>query len=305
MKRYKIAVLALIPCVLWASVFPVVKTLLQLLDMQTDTSGKIALAGMRFFAAGLVILITSFIMNKELPKVEKKDWGGVMLIGLFQTTGLYGCYYVALAFVTGVKASVLSQGGIFYMIVLAYFFLGERIKRSQVAGILFGVTGIIVLNISGFASGEDLFSFNLNGEGLLLLSGLFGSLGQITAKARGRHIKPMTLNGWQMTLGGAVLLVIGYFLNDGLVAITGGLSIFLMVYSIFVAAVGFTMWYYLLQIAEVNAITPYRLSIPVLGSFFSALFLPGESITVNIVFGLLFVVAGMYVISNPRKRGVT
>jgi len=301
MKKYKIVLLAMIPCMLWASVFPVVKTLLQLLDMETDSSGKIALAGMRFFAAGILILLTSIFVNKEFPKVQKKNWGYLTLIGLFQTTGLYGCYYIAIAFVTGVKASVLSQGGIFYMIILAYLFLGERIKRHQVMGILCGILGILVLNMSGLADGNNLFSFTLKGEGLLLISGVFGSLGQITAKLKGSKIKAMTLNGWQMTIGGAVLLVVGVVINGGLVMISGALSVFLMVYSILVAAVGFTMWYYLLQIADVNAITPYRLSIPVLGSFFSAIFMVGENITVNIVLGLVFVVVGMYVISNPKK----
>lgn len=136
------------------------------------------------------------------------------------------------------------------------------------------------------------------------MSGVFGSLGQIIAKMKGRHIQAMSLNGWQMTLGGGILLMIGTIMNGGLVPLTSALSIFLMLYSVFVAAVGFTIWYYLLQNADVNAIVPYRLSIPVLGALFSALILAGESITINIIFGLVFVVAGMYVISKPRKRGV-
>lgn len=304
MSKYKIALLAMIPCVLWASVFPVVKMLLTELDMTTNTSGKVALAGMRFFAAGLLILITSIIMNKSFPKVERKDWKILLVTGLFQTTGLYACYYISMAFVTGVKASVLSQGGIFYMIILAYLFLGERVKRNQIGGIIFGLIGIGVLNLDGLTGGGNLFSFQLKGEGLLLLSGVFGSLGQIIAKMKGRHIQAMSLNGWQMTLGGGILLMIGTIMNGGLVPLTSALSIFLMLYSVFVAAVGFTIWYYLLQNADVNAIVPYRLSIPVLGALFSALILAGESITINIIFGLVFVVAGMYVISKPRKRGV-
>ncbi len=304
MSKYKIALLAMIPCVLWSSVFPVVKILLTELNMNTDTSGKLAMAGMRFFSAGILILLTSTVMNKSLPKVPRKDWKTLLIIGFFQTTGLYACYYISMAFVTGVKASVLSQGGIFYMIILAYLFLGERVKRNQVGGIIFGLIGIIVLNFNGLAGGVDFFSFHLRGEGLLLLSGVFGSLGQIIAKVKGGHIQVMSLNGWQMTIGGGILLVIGSVMNGGLVVFTSTFSFLLMLYTVLVAAVGFSLWYYLLQNAEVSAIVPYRLSIPVLGAFFSALVLAGETISINIVLGLFFVVAGMYFISKPRRRSI-
>jgi drug/metabolite transporter (DMT)-like permease len=164
-------------------------------------------------------------------------------------------------------------------------------------GIAFGIIGIIVLNLDSLTDVSTLSAFSLKGEGLLLLSGVFGSLGQITAKKRCHNIPPMTLNGWQMTLGGGVLLIIGSTMNRGLVSFPSVFSLFLMSYSIMVAAVGFTLWYFLLLRTSVNDIVPYRLTIPVLGSIFSALFLPGESLTLNIILGLAIVVFGMYIIT--------
>lgn len=292
--------IAMIPCTLWASVFPVVKILFQELDITSNTSSKMALAGMRFFTAGLLILLTSVVMNRKLPIPKTKDIGNIALVGVFQTAGLYGFYYFSLAFVTGVKASVISQGGIFYMIILAYLFLGEKIKKQHVLGILFGVVGIIVLNLNALSDTSTLFSFTLKGEGLLLLSGVFGSIGQIIAKKRCSRIQPLILNGWQMTFGGGLLLTLGIFLNGGLVKLNTGLSIFLMLYSIMVAAVAFTLWYFLLQKVSVNDIVPIRLTIPVLGSIFSAIFLVGESFTINIILGLILVVIGMYVINFSK-----
>jgi len=297
MNKKTTLILAMISCTLWASVFPVVKLLLEELDITSNTSGKMALAGMRFFTAGILILIASIIMNKKLPLPKKREWTNIMRVGLFQTTGLYGLYYTSIAFVPGVKASIISQGGIFYMIILAYFFLGERVRRQHMIGIAFGIIGIIVLNLDSLTDVSTLSAFSLKGEGLLLLSGVFGSLGQITAKKRCHNIPPMTLNGWQMTLGGGVLLIIGSTMNRGLVSFPSVFSLFLMSYSIMVAAVGFTLWYFLLLRTSVNDIVPYRLTIPVLGSIFSALFLPGESLTLNIILGLAIVVFGMYIIT--------
>lgn len=302
MNKKTIFLLAMIPCTLWASVFPVVKILFLELDITSNTSSKMALAGMRFFTAGLLILLTSILLNKRLPIPNKSDIGNIAIVGLFQTGGLYGLYYFSLAFVAGVKASVISQGGIFYMIILAYFFLGEKVKRQHMIGILLGVIGIVILNFNGLSDPSTLFSFSLKGEGLLLLSGVFGSIGQIIAKKRCSAVPPLILNGWQMTFGGGILLIIGLVMNNGLVKLTSGLSIALMVYSIMVAAVAFTIWYILLQKVSVNDIVPIRLTIPVLGSIFSAIFLAGESLTLNIIFGLVFVVFGMYIITFSKIR---
>ena len=304
MKKSRILLTAMISCTLWASAFPAVKLLFTELGIGSDASAKIALAGMRFFTAGLLILVTSYIMNKKAPLPEKSQWGNLFLVGMFQTAGLYSLYYVSIAFVTGVKAAVLSQGGVFYMIILAYLFLGERVKRKHLFGIFWGLIGIIVLNIASIGNDAQLFSMSFQGEGLLLMSGVFGSIGQILAKKRCTGMPPMTLNGWQMTFGGGALLIAGVIMNGGIVPLTSGFGIFLMLYSIMVAAVGFTVWYSLLQKVNINDIVPYRLTIPVLGSIFSAIILPGESITVNIIFGLVFVVIGMYVISVPEKRAM-
>jgi len=306
MNKKAVFLIAMIPCTLWASVFPVVKLLFIELDITSNTSSKMALAGMRFFTAGVLILLTSIILNKKLPIPKKSDIGNVVLVGLFQTGGLYGLYYFSIAFVAGVKASIISQGGIFYMIILAYFFLGEKVKRQHMIGIFFGLIGIAVLNLNGLSDTATLFSFTLKGEGLLLLSGLFGSIGQILAKKRCNMVPPLILNGWQMTFGGGLLLIIGVVMNDGLVTLTSPFSIFLMLYSIMVAAVGFTVWYILLQKVSINDIVPIRLTIPVLGSIFSAIFLAGENLTLNIILGLVFVVLGMYVItfSNKDKKKI-
>lgn len=299
MKKSTMIILAMIPCILWASVFPVLKTLFQEVDISNGASSKIALGGMRFFIAGLLILLTSTIMNKKIPVPAKGQFKNIFVVGLLSTTGLYGLYFVGLELVTGVKASVITQSGIFYIIILAHFILKERIKKNQLIGMIFGIIGIITLNITGIAGDAGLFSFKLGGEGLLLLSGLFGSLGQIYVKKYCKDIPAMTLTGWQMTLGGGILLILGMRLNGGIVYMTTTLSYLLMLYAIMVSAVGFTLWFYLIKKVDINDVVLYRLSIPVLGSIFSAIFLPGESITVNIMIGLSFVVIGMYFISNP------
>lgn len=302
MKKSTTALLAITSCLLWGSVFPVVKTMMTELHIVSNTPAKITLAGMRFSVAGLVILVLYTILNRKLPIPRAKSFGRLTIIGLFHTFFMYGFYYLAIAYVAGVKASVISQSGVFYIIILAYLFLGERVRRSQSIGLLFGLLGILAINLSNLGNTGDLLNFTFQGEGMLLLSGLFGSIAQIIGKKTTSSVPPMMLNGWQMTIGGTLLLISGILMNGGLVSLTSPLIISLWIYSIIVAAGAFTIWYTLLKHVDINEINPYRLTIPVFGSISSAIFLPGESIGVNIILGLAFVLVGMYFTSKPVKR---
>ncbi len=221
--------------------------------------------------------------------------GTSLKVGVFQTGLLYGFMYIGYANVTGMKASVLSQSGIFIVIVLAAFFLHEKVGRFQWIGLAIGIAGILVVNVNQLGDRATLFTFTMNGEGAMILAGLFGSIGSVLARIHGKNFSPMILNGWQMTFGGLMLLCVGVVMNGGLVELPSLLSIVLFVHTIVVASVGFTLWYSLLKRVEIKEIVLYRLTIPVLGSVFSAMFLAGEDFDLFLVLGLGLVALGMYV----------
>lgn len=268
MKKTTVGLVAMVACVLWASVFPSIKTLYSLVDLSNGVGSKMALAGMRFTLAGLVILVTYMVMNRALPLPGMGQWGHLLKLGVFQTGLLYGFMYIGYANVTGMKASVLSQSGIFIVIVLAAFFLHEKVGRFQWIGLAIGIAGILVVNVNQLGDRATLFTFTMNGEGAMILAGLFGSIGSVLARIHGKNFSPMILNGWQMTFGGLMLLCVGVVMNGGLVELPSLLSIVLFVHTIVVASVGFTLWYSLLKRVEIKEIVLYRLTIPVLGSVF-------------------------------------
>jgi len=301
MKRTTVGILAMISCFLWASVFPTLKTLYSLVDLSNGVSSLIALAGMRFFAAGVIILAVYTIINRKLPVLAKENHLKVGLIGLFQTAGLYAALYISTNMVTGVKASVLSQSGIFIVTILAFFVLHEHINKNQWMGLLLGLAGILAINVTGLTEAGEWFEFSLFGEGLLLLSGLFGAIGTILVKLYGKGIPAMILTGWQMAFGGFVLCVIGFSLNGGWIVLPSVFAWLLFLHTIVVASVGFTLWYTLLQHVKVSDIISYRLSIPILGSVISALILPDEHLTLSVVVGIICVAYGIYLSNKTLK----
>lgn len=293
---------AMIPCMLWASVFPVTKLLIEEVGVGGSTSGKLVLAGTRFFLAGVIMLLIAGFRDKKFPLLAGRAFAVSASVSLLSTAGLYAFYYIGFGYISGVKASILSQVSIFYVLILAALILGEKMKARHYYGILFGLIGVIILNISVLSDSQSLFSFSFQGEGAMLLAGLFGASGQIVVKKFGSKIPVLKLNGWQMTIGGAILLLIGTIMNGGFIDLSSTKSLFLLAYSIMVAAVAFSLWFGLIQKVNVNEVTLLRLTIPVMGSIASAMVIPNEKITWNVALALVFVFFGMYFVNRPKKE---
>lgn len=205
MKKSTTIIIALLCCILWAIVFPILKLLYLELDM-VDNNAKLTLAGMRFFVAGVLVLIYYFILYKKPPKISSLIlFRQISTLGIFQTTLLYAFFFVGTSNTTGIKSSVISQSSIFFVVVLAHFLLkDEGLNLRKSLALILGIIGMIVININSLGASSDLLSFKINGEGFLLISGLFSGIGTIIAKKMGNRTNAILLNGWQMTIGGEV-----------------------------------------------------------------------------------------------------
>ena len=137
----------------------------------------------------------------------------------------------------------------------------------------------------------------------MLITGLTSALATLLVKKRGNNISSFVMTSGQMMLGSIVLLVIGYFGKSPDLTITTK-GIVLLLYSSLISSVAFTIWYYLLSQNPASKISFLRLFIPIFGTVLSALVL-GENLTYYILFGLFFVVLGVYFINkkpSPANR---
>lgn len=71
----------------------------------------------------------------------------------------------------------------------------------------------------------------------------------------------------------------------------------LLLYSAFISAVAFSLWYTILKYNKAGKISVYNFMTPVSGAILSALFIPGESLTVNMFLGLALAAGGIIVVN--------
>jgi len=163
--------------------------------------------------------------------------------------------------------------------------------------LVMGFLGVFVVNWHSASSGL-VWSFNLRGEGFLFLSSLASVVGTFQAKKIARLVHPVIVNGWQLLMGSIVLLVIGYNGMGAERLVFTPLAWVLFVYSAFLSAAAFSIWYILLKYNRAGEVTMYRFMIPVSGALFSALFVPGETMTWTILVALFLVASGIVAVNH-------
>lgn len=199
------------------------------------------------------------------------------------------------------KAAVLSSASTFFVVVLAHFvYRDDRLQMRKVLGLIAGFMGIILIN-SRAAFNLD---FSWQGEGFMILSGLVSALGTILAKQISQEVHPFVLTAWQMLLGSLLLIGAGLPGLRPQALVFTHKAVLLLVYSAFISAAAFSLWYAILKYNKAGEISVYKFMTPVSGAILSALLIPGEGLTVNMFMALALVALGIIIV-NYQKRDPT
>lgn len=295
-KKLNVFLISIFCMLLWGSAFPVLKiSYAKLMIDSNDIYSKLYFAGIRFFGASiLVFLIAKFILKLKID-INKNNIKNIAILGLFQTTFQYFFFYIGLANTSGIKSAILQASSSFFVVLAAHFvYKDDKITRKKVLSLVLGFSGILIINIS---KGFD-FNFKLIGEGFLLLAALTSTFSTLFVKRISKKTNPAILTGGQMFIGSTLLLIIGKIGMGNNVLNFDYFTIVLLIYSSFLSATAFVLWYTLLKYNKAGEISIYRLFIPIFGSMLSATFIPGEVFTLKLLLGLALVVLGMFVLNS-------
>src|SRR5699024_9327453 len=298
-KKRNILIISLICTALWGSAFPALKISYERLALEiTDIYSRIYLAGIRFFLASvLVFLYGKFIFKVDIS-VRKESIKPIILLGLLQTSLQYFFFYIGIANTTGIKSAIIQASSTFFVVIAAHFlYSDDKINKRKIISLILGFVGVLVVNMN---KGFDL-NFEFIGEGFLLISALVSAIATIYVKDISGRINSILLTGGQMFSGSLLLLLVGKIGMKGSNLIFDGLSLMLLLYTAFLSATAFVLWYILLKYNKAGEVSIYRLFIPIFGSILSAIFIKNEAFTLNIVIGLILVILGIFVLNLKRE----
>nr|WP_222124906.1 DMT family transporter [Variovorax boronicumulans] len=302
--RRTVFLLATFCCLLWGSSYPAIKGGYALFGIATDDiASKLVFAGWRFALAGAVLLAWAAASGKRVGGWPARTLGQFALLGLVQTTLQYVFFYIGLAHTTGVKSSIMNATGTFFSVLLAHWiYANDRLSVGKAVGCAVGFAGVMVVNLGAGLGGLLALDFALLGEGFVVIAAAVLAGASIYGKRVSQGVDPIVMTGWQLAIGGAALLALGYALGGALTRFTPA-STALLAYMVLLSSLAVSLWSLLLKHNRVSLITAFNFMVPVFGALLSALFLHESIFEWRNGIALVLVCAGIWLVTRaPRLR---
>ena len=292
--------LAMLCCFLWGSATPAIKIGYTMFGIEnSDTMSIILFAGVRFFLAGVLVIIFQSIMAGRFIKPEKAALPSIVKLSLAQTIIQYFLFYIGLAHTSGVTGTILSgASGFFAILIAAFIFRYEKLTLPKIIGCIMGFCGLVIMNIS--FSGGTVFRFTLMGEGLVLFSTISYAFSTILVKKYSSRFSVVMLSGYQFIFGGLVMIIAGLAAGGRIELVPKASAYILMLYMALISAVAYSVWGTLMKYNPVSRVSIFNFMIPLFGALLSAIFLGEveEALSINKLIALVLVCAGIYIVNR-------
>ena len=215
-------------------------------------------AALRLFLGGICLLATLIWLRKP---ILPKEILGTFLSGSLQLGGFYGFSTWAVVNGGAGKTAVLNYAMPFWVLLLAWPVLGERLRRLQWLGVVIALTGLLFI-LTPFSFNDALFS-----KALALLSSMSWAVGIIISKRlqQKTSLDLLSYTTWQMLFGCIPLVLITLFISSP--PITWSVPFMAaLFYSVVPGnAIAWLLWFYALSRLSAGSAGLGTLATPVAG----------------------------------------
>jgi O-acetylserine/cysteine efflux transporter len=217
-------------------------------------------------------------------------------IALVSAAIQYSLTFNGLRGVDASTAVLVIQLEVPFLAILGAVVLGERPGPRRWLGIAIGFTGV------AFIAGEPRVEAAWGSLALLIGGAFAWAVGQIMVRRLGR-LGGVTMTAWVAAFAAPQLFAISLVLEDDHLAfiraadwVVWGTVAYL---GLVMTALGYALWYSLVQRHPVSRVGPFLLLLPVF-SVIGGITLLGEELTLRIAIGGAVVVAGVALIMTAR-----
>jgi drug/metabolite transporter (DMT)-like permease len=236
-----------------------------------ETLPPVAVAGVRYFAAGAILLAIASWQGK--PESKHVPWRGHAIVGTLLTAGNGSVALAVQRIPSGVAALLVAFTPCMIVLLEWLWRRGARPTAGVVAGLVLGLVGMFVLVGPSALGGEPI---DLIGAGIVLLGSSAWAIGSVYSRSLPRYESAVRTSGIQMLAGGlvvtAIALVVGDFgrFDPSTVSFKSVLS---FAYLILVGSLlGYSSYMYLLGVISAARASTYAFVNPVVAVILGALF---------------------------------
>lgn len=288
-RQLKSAYLAWIAvCFFWGTTYLAIRISLESLPPLT-------MAGARHVLAG--IILGSFLKVRGVPMPARTSWGRHAMLGALMLGVGNGGVVLAEQWVPSGISAVMVAAIPFWMVgVEAVLPSGERLHVRQVAGLVLGFAGILMLVWSDLKPAGLAGRTFIQGAIALQISCFGWAVGSSYAKRHVQHEHVIAAAALQMLFGGVWMLIAGTVLGEwpavDVTARTAAAFVYLIVFG---SLVGYVSYVYALKYLPVSTVALYAFVNPVIAVVLGAL-LVSEPFTLRMVVAIAVIFVGMVIV---------
>lgn len=222
-------------------------------------AGAFQFAALRTVIGALCLFAVLLVLRKPL---RVKEIPTLILLGVLQTSGFTGVLIWALVEGGAGKTAVLTYTMPFWVMMLAWPLLGEKLKGMQWPAAALSTMGMLFI-LDPFHLGADKFSMFL-----AVLSGVFWALSVIVAKKlhqRTPDLDLFALTAWQMLFGSIPIVVVAALVPAPAIQWTPYFIGAVIFNSVFCNALAWLLWLYALQRLSAGVASMSSMLAPVIG----------------------------------------
>lgn len=224
-----------------------------------EYSGAFQFAALRTVLGAVCLFAVVIYMRKPL---RVREMPTLILLGLLQTSGFTGLLIWALVEGGAGKTAVLTYTMPFWVMVLAWPMLGEKLRGLQWPAAILSTMGMLFI-LDPMHLGTDTFSMFL-----AVMSGVFWAMSVIVAKKlhqREPDLDLLTLTAWQMLFGSLPLAVAAFIIPAPEIQWTPYFIGAVIFNSVFCNALAWLLWLYALQRLSAGIASMSSMLAPVIG----------------------------------------
>ena len=276
--------------VIWGSAFMLVKVVLEEVPPMTLVAGRLA-------GACLFLMFALVLTRRSLPR-SREAWLAFVALGLGNNVWPFILLTWGQQHIDSSLAAILVASMPLSTVVLARYWVNERLTIDRTLGILIGFGGVFAL-IGGDL--RDLTESSTLGQ-LAIIGGVLGySFGTVFARRYMREADPMVYAAGQTLVGTAIMAPVALAADRPFdLSISVKTALAWSALGILTSAVAYLLFFWLIRRITATQASMVSYLIPITAVFLGAIVLD-ERLGANSFVGLGLIILGVWVVSGGGR----